>query len=153
MPPLEILKAFVLNMALFAAAIVAYILLAGQWADGASPAVVALLVVASVILTTMRIRNLIPITRAVRFTNRAHFLKTLDAALRTRDQWALLDEAEDSVRYTAPINVGLYTARAALTVTLSGYEALLAGPPRVVNHLVRVLGVMGTAYEIGQASE
>ncbi len=148
MPPLEYLKAFVLNTVFFAVAIAVYVLYMNGQPGGPSTEIVILLVVASLALTATRLRALLPTTARLGYTDRERFLKTLDAAVNTRDRWAIVEASETGRVYTARVTVGLYTASLPLTVTLSGGRAVLFGPPRAVRHIQRIMIPMGAAQAV-----
>lgn len=148
MSPLEYGKAFLLNFIVFAAAIAIYAVYSAAQPGGLSPTILGLLVVASAVLTVARLRTLLPTTVRLGFTNRAAFLQALDVAIRSKDRWTLVAQDESGRQYAARFNVGLYLARARLTVTIGPGEALLAGPPRVVVHVLRVLVPRGAARVI-----
>lgn len=148
MQPLEYLKAFALNYVFFAVAIAVYILYMNGQPEGARNEVVILLVVASLALTATRLRTILPTTARLGYTDRERFLKTLDAAVKSKDRWAIVEASEAGRVYTARVTVGLYTASLRLTVTLSGGQAVLFGPPRAVRHVQRIMIPMGAAQAV-----
>jgi hypothetical protein len=94
MQPLEYLKAFVLNTVFFAVAIAIYVLYMNGQPGGPPSEIVILLVVASLALTATRLRAILPTTARLGYTDRARFLKTLDAAVKSKDRWAIVEASE-----------------------------------------------------------
>jgi len=148
MQPLEYLKAFALNYVFFAVAIAVSVVYMNGQPGGAPAEIVLLLVVASLALTATRLRTILPTTARLGYTDRSRFLKTLDAAVKSKDRWAIVEASETGRVYTARVTVGLNTASLPLTVTLSGGQAVLFGPPRAVRHVQRLLIPMGAAQAV-----